>query len=143
MNTRNVLKMAGVAVIATRIVLLAIGRNSTNNGPAAPNLPVGTYWNFNAGFGDSELKLMPGGRYTNGGIGSISVEGNYTLQGDRIVFTEYGPADAPCRYLPGTYKWSVNRDVLRLKEIEDTCPTRQYDWGSGWWFKQGQVPQMQ
>lgn len=97
--------------------------------------PSGAYWNLDAGFGDSEVVLLDDGRYTNGAIGAVSVEGNYKLTGDRIIFVEFGPADAPCLHIPGTYKWSVKQKILTLQAMDDKCPTRQFDWASGLWIK--------
>jgi hypothetical protein len=126
---RNIWKVASLPIVAIVAIIFALGRNTSTN------LPPGTYWNLNAGFGDSELKLFEDGHYTNGGIGAVSVEGNYSLKQDQIMFTEYGPADAPCRYMPGTYKWNWDGQVLTLKALDDTCATRQVDWASGQWFK--------
>src|SRR5437016_1262842 len=58
--------------------------------------PTGMYLNVDAGFGSAELTLYADGRYTYGDDGSVSAEGAYTIAQDRIVFIEYGPADAPC-----------------------------------------------
>lgn len=138
--THNLLKAVSVPVIAILIVMFAITHPSTANLLSLPNLTTGTYWNLDAGFGDSELRLLDGGQYTNGGIGVVSVAGRYTITQNQIVFNEYGPADAPCLHIPGTYKWRLNRKVLTLEEVEDKCPTRRFDWGSGLWLEQHGLP---
>jgi len=99
------------------------------------NPPMGTYLNVDAGYGSAEITFLAGGRYTYGDDGSVSAEGTYKVMGKQIVFIEYGPADAACLNLPGKYTWAFAHEVLMLKEVEDRCPTRQYDWGYGEWIK--------
>lgn len=130
------LKGVGITFVAIVVIVLGTSLKTHTNRVAAAPIPTGTYWNVDAGFGDSELKFMDGSHYTNGGIGAVSVEGTYTLSHDQIVFLEFGPADAPCLHLPGTYAWSLERKVLTLKEIVDVCLTRKFDWGSGFWIAQ-------
>lgn len=130
------LKVASVTLLTSAIVLFAVIYNPNANLAFAHRLPTGTYWNWNAGFGDSELRFLKDGRYTNGAIGTASAEGNYTETKDRIVFVEFGPADAPCLHIPGMYQWSLQRRMLTLKAINDECPTRQFDWRSGVWIQQ-------
>ena len=97
--------------------------------------PMGTYLNVDAGYGSAEITFLADGRYTYGDDGSVSAEGTYKIMGNQILFIEYGPADASCLQLPGKYTWAFAAKVLTLKEIEDRCPTRQYEWGSGEWIK--------
>lgn len=108
--------------------------------PAARNEgrppPLGMYVNAEAGFGSSEITFLADGRYTYGDEGSVSAEGIYKVKGNQIVFTEYGPADAACLHLAGKYTWAFAGKDLVLKEVEDPCATRRYDWGFGDWFKQ-------
>lgn len=138
--SHNFSKVAGATLVAIVIAIFAASHYiNANHLPAAP-VPEGTYWNLDAGFGDSELRFLDGSRYTNGGIGAVSVEGNYTLTQDQITFIEYGPEDAPCLHIPGIYRWRLNRKVLALKEMDDKCPTRQFDWASGLWINQTDTP---
>lgn len=133
------LKVASVTLLTSAIVLFAVMHNAGTNLPSAPRLPQGTFWNLDAGFGDSELTFSDASHYTDGGIGAVSVEGSYTVSQNQIVFVEYGPADAPCLHIPGTYQWSLKRRLLALKEIHDGCPTRQFDWQTGAWVEQSEV----
>jgi hypothetical protein len=132
----NFWKLFGGLILALGLLTLGIGGTSIAYFLATPTLPTATYWNAEGGFGDSELVLLQGGRYTNGGIGAVSVDGNYTLKQNQIVFIEFGPADAPCLHIPGTYEWRVQGKVLTLKAVNDPCPTRLYDWSFGEWLKQ-------
>lgn len=131
----NAWRLGTLLAIALVGLAFAVSRYTAPLQAGIPSL-TGTYWNLNAGFGDSELIILADGRYTDGGIGAVSVEGTYTLRQDQIVFSEYGPADAPCLHIPGTYKWALTRQTLALKQVQDACPTRAYDWGSGLWIKQ-------
>jgi len=99
------------------------------------SLPTGIYVNVDAGYGSAELALFANGRYTYGDDGSVSAEGTYDITGNRITFIEFGPADAQCLHLRGTYKWEVKSKTLTLTEVEDQCSTRQYDWKSGEWLR--------
>jgi hypothetical protein len=137
------LKMASIPLLALLIVIFAISYNLITNQSGANRLVTRTFWNLNAGFADSELTFLDGAHYTNGGIGAVSVEGSYALTQDRITFVEYGPADAPCLHIPGTWQWKLNRTTLTLKEIDDKCSTRQYDWGSGFWTEQPEARQFE
>lgn len=130
------LKVASVTLLTSAIIFFAVIYNANINLPSDSQRLTGAYWNLDAGFGDSELKFLDGSHYTNGGIRAVSVEGTYTLTHDNIIFLEYGPADAPCLHIPGRYQWRLNRKVLTLKEIDDQCPTRKFDWGSEVWIEQ-------
>ena len=100
------------------------------------NPPRGNYLNVGAGYGSAELTFLGNGKYTYGDDGSVSAEGTYAIAGNQMTFIEYGPADASCLRLPGKYTWKLTGRVLALTEVADQCSTRQYDWGSGQWFKQ-------
>lgn len=130
------LKVACVSLLAIGVILFANNLRSATNPLLATPVPSGTYWNWDAGFGDSELVFLEGSRYTSGAIGAVSVEGTYALTQEQIVFIEYGPADAPCLHIAGTYEWRLNRNVLTLQELDDPCSTRQFDWRSGLWVWQ-------
>ena len=98
--------------------------------------PMGTYLNVDAGFGTAEITFLADGRYTYGDDGGVSAEGTYKVAGHRIVFIEYRPADAACLHQRGQYTWAFAGKTLALKEVDDPCPTRQYDWGFGEWIEE-------
>lgn len=125
----------GLSLVGLSVIVLFLSGTLGAAG-ARVILPPGTYWNLDAGFGDSELKLLGSGRYTNGAIGTVSVEGTYTVTQNQIVFREYGPTDAPCLHIPASYQWTLNKRILILKQMEDSCATRAYDWSTGQWRKQ-------
>ncbi len=98
-------------------------------------LSLGMYVNMDASYGSAELTLFEGGKYTYGDEGSVSAEGTYAITGNQITFIEFGPADAACLHLPGTYTWKVSGSTLALIEVSDSCSSRQYDWKSGAWLR--------
>jgi hypothetical protein len=131
-----VVSMAATLLIASptaRSAVAGLAPSSARNDGFSP--PMGTYLNVDAGFGSAEITFLADGHYTYDDDGSVSTEGTYKVTGNQIVFIEYGPADAACLHLPGKYTWAFAGKVLTLKEMEDRCLTRQYDWASGEWFK--------
>lgn len=60
--------------------------------------------------------------------GMVGVHGNYTIDGDQIVFTDV-EGFAACTSeegLSGTYRWSFSSQGLTLTPVEDTCQGRAY-----------------
>ena len=60
--------------------------------------------------------------------GMVGVHGTYTIDGDRIVFTDV-EGFAACTAedgVTGTYQWSLSSQGLTLTPVEDTCSGRAY-----------------
>src|SRR5919202_1121726 len=79
--------------------------------------------------GKWELSLMQGNRSRITRNGELVAEGHYTSTADRFVITdETGPLS--CAQEPGeetgTYKWTLTKDTLVLKAIDDKCDGRRF-----------------
>jgi hypothetical protein len=84
------------------------------------------------------LTVDSDGRFATKHDGEPVVEGSYTLQADRITFTdERGPlaCQGPTRG-SGTYSWALAAGHLTLVVVEDACPGRAAVLSSHPWTRQ-------
>jgi len=96
-----------------------------------PDVPVGLA-------GPWGLTVDSDGRFATKHDGELVVEGSYTLQTDRITFTdERGPlaCQGPTRG-SGTYAWALLAGQLTLRVVEEACPGRAAVLSSQPWTRQ-------
>lgn len=73
--------------------------------------------------GSFEIALADDSTFQVRQDGSVVVEGRYTIDGDRITFTdEIG--DQLCEPPSGTYRWSLEGDQVTMSPVEDACSPR-------------------
>ena len=96
--------------------------------------PTGTFKAMQSNIKNAQLKFLDDGTYRQVG-GALTISGTYTVDGDKIVFTEIKNSGS-CGDFPATYIWSFDGRLLNLKTVENKCPFASIFSVEGQWTKQ-------
>ncbi len=138
MNKQPQVSFQIVALVA--LALFAVGCAST---PTAAPSPLGTWVTTVTEeeaplfAGQWEITFAENGRYSGRHSKSPGmIEGRYSFTQDQIVFQDESGVCVNYQFSKGTYKWSIEKDVLTLTAIDDQCYNRRKvasgrTWSSG------------
>jgi outer membrane protein assembly factor BamB len=82
--------------------------------------PAGAYVS-----GDFTVAFRSDGAFRVSEKGDAVVEGSYTVEVDRITFTDKQGRYACLDEGPGTYAWKQNGQTLAFTKVDDSCPGRE------------------
>lgn len=117
----------------TRMLIASILSLATLRALAA-DFPLGTY---SPNGGKTTVSVDGHGKFTVMNNGKLEVSGNYTVQDDKIQFTDIDGPGA-CKkdgQQTGTYRWSLENTAVSFKKVADACDDRA-DVVKGVWKRQ-------
>lgn len=121
-------------LISIPLIALIILSACSGPGGASEAFPAGTFVPPVQRTAGITIVFSEDGTYNFSGPQLLPITGAYTLDKDRIVFTE--KEGGGCAGIAGTYTWTFKDKALTFTPVDDLCSIRRIDWQAGEWSMQ-------